>query len=67
MSKPGMETKVVVIVHPDELRALMRVGMMLSNGFGFSKTKLCRMAILEFIQKHDEPIKYRERGNNVET
>lgn len=62
-----MEKKTTIIIHPDEMNALMRVGMKLSNGYGFSKTKLCRMAIIEFIKNHDEPIVYQERGKNVAT
>lgn len=62
-----MEKKTTIILHPDEMIALMRVGMKLSNGFGMSKTKLCRMAIMDFIKKHDEPVVYKERGRNADT
>lgn len=67
MSEAGMEKKTTIIIHPDEMNALMRVGMKLSNGYGMSKTKLCRMAVIEFIKSHDEPIVYKERGANADT
>lgn len=62
MSEAGQETKITIILHPDELRALMRVGMRLSDGFGMSKTKLCREAVISFVMAHDEPIVYTERS-----
>lgn len=65
MSKAGAEKKTCVIIKPEELTALMRVGMKLSNGFGMSKTKLCRMAIIAFIESNDEPIIYRDKVKNA--
>lgn len=56
MSKPGSETKTTVILKPGELRALMRVGMKLSNGFGMAKTRLLRQAVREFIERNGEVV-----------
>lgn len=56
MSEAGQEKKTTVIIHPDEMRALMRLGLRLSGGFGMSKTTLIRKAIQEYLIAHNEPV-----------
>lgn len=61
-SESTPETKITVVLHPDEMRALMRVGLKMSRGFGMSKAKLMRMAIADFCKANDEPVVYLDRG-----
>lgn len=56
MSEAGAEKKTTVVITPDEMRALMRVGMRLSGGFGMKKTTLVRKAVQEFLVNHNEPV-----------
>lgn len=56
MSNAGEEKKTTVIIHPDEMRALMRLGMRLSGGFGMKKTTLIRKAIQHYLRHHQEAV-----------